>query len=55
MIGGGVQMKLYPHKKGGGCDHHLGCWDKTWHMGEKNSKIGNANIDNFLRYYTEEF
>ena len=24
-------------------------------MGEKHSKIGNANIDNFLRYDTEEF
>ena len=24
------------------------------HMGEKNSKIGNTNINNFLRYDTEE-
>ena len=27
----------------------------VWVVREKNSKIGNAYIDNFLRYDTEEF
>ena len=36
-------------------DRYLGLWDETWHMGEKNSKIGKANINNFLRSDTEEF
>ena len=36
-------------------DRYLGFGDETWRMGEKNSKIRNTNINNFLRYDTEEF
>ena len=36
-------------------DYYLGLGDEIWHTGEKISKIGNVNINNFLRYDTEEF
>ena len=35
-------------------DRYLVFGDETWRMGKKNSKIGNTNINNFLRYDTEE-